>query len=152
MLGGPGQTCCLSAIYLSAYRSFEKEKNVGVKMVKKTTQQPPGPLRVAGTARGFPVQKGSKKRQPSGVRHRVPGYIRGSARPRAFDRSALRAATLLRKSVGQKMTLVSKIPSLPQTWQLTGGPFKRKQFFQVPSHKCYVSGRKGRWSWTINLW
>ena len=27
----------------------------------------------------------------------------------------------------------------PLTWQLTGGPFKRKFKFQVPPHRCHVS-------------
>ncbi|CAJ1331674.1 unnamed protein product, partial [Effrenium voratum] len=35
------------------------------------------------------------------------------------------------------------LSSLQLTWHLTEGPLKRKSIFQVPSHKCYVSGRKG---------
>ena len=35
------------------------------------------------------------------------------------------------------------LPSLPPTWHLTGGPYKRKMIFQATSHRFYVSGREG---------
>ena len=31
------------------------------------------------------------------------------------------------------------LPSLPLTWQLREGPFKRKPIFQVPPHRCHVT-------------
>ena len=41
------------------------------------------------------------------------------------------------------LTLRFHLPSLPLTWQLKGGPFKRTFIFQVPPHRCHVSWRKG---------
>ena len=35
------------------------------------------------------------------------------------------------------------LPSLPLTWHLTRGPCNSKMICQVPSHRCYVSGREG---------
>ena len=35
-----------------------------------------------------------------------------------------------------------RIPSL-LAWHLTGSPYKRKMILEVPSHRCYVSGREG---------
>ena len=34
---------------------------------------------------------------------------------------------------------VKGIPPIPLTWHLTGGLYKRKMIFQVPSPRCYVS-------------
>ena len=42
----------------------------------------------------------------------------------------------------RRRKLSRRLPSL-LTWHLTGGPLMRKLIFQVPFHKCYVSGRKG---------
>ena len=36
-----------------------------------------------------------------------------------------------------------KVPSLPLTWHLKGGPSKRNLIFQVPSHRCHVCWREG---------
>ena len=35
------------------------------------------------------------------------------------------------------------LPSLQLTWHLTEGPFRSKLIFQVPSNRCYASGREG---------
>ena len=43
------------------------------------------------------------------------------------------------------MKIGGRVPSLSLTWHLTGGPSKRKRIFQVPSHKCHGSGRKGKY-------
>ena len=46
-----------------------------------------------------------------------------------------------------------QVPSLPLTWHLTGGPYKRKIIFQVPFHRCYVSGREGKPQiWATKEW
>ena len=48
---------------------------------------------------------------------------------------------------GGKTTVLSHGIALPPTlpWDLTQGPLKRRSLFQVPSHRCYDSGRKGSW-------
>ena len=48
-------------------------------------------------------------------------------------------------STGGPSHLSGHLPSLPLSWQLRGGPFKRKSIFQVPPHRCRVSWRKGTW-------
>ena len=42
---------------------------------------------------------------------------------------------------GPGMVGCTLTPTLP--WHLTWGPYKREMIFQVPSHRCCVSGREG---------
>ena len=68
------------------------------------------------------------------------------ARPRRLgsQTACRRCANLAVQSTSPRAGPVCNyLPSFRQTWHLTRGPSKRKLIFQVPSHRCHVSGRKG---------